>query len=204
MNNILVDCDFDGLQFAQLHMSIPAQWNTNTKWINTRCLPTKTFTPHSLKPYNLLHNTTTHFNRLVQALNYPNPWKERSWGEVIKKHIEKGRTKTASDGVNKQTNWHLTSDFTHHTSWQQVCIHDWVQVWWLALLSSAMILKNIYEPGRQVLCIQWYVWPFILPTLHNVVGEGADCNCADALYMLGLRFRWLVARLRQAPQEVSQ
>ena len=35
----------------------------------------KTSTPHSLKPYILIHTISTHFDRSVQALNYPaNHW----------------------------------------------------------------------------------------------------------------------------------
>lgn len=55
--------------------------------------------------------------------------------------------------------------------------------------------KNIYEPGRQAYsdasCLSFY-------HVAQRRWRRADCNCTDALYMVGLRVRWLVARLRQA------
>lgn len=62
--------------------------------------------------------------------------------------------------------------------------------------------KNIYVrtwPGQQDMDT-----PFFLPCCTlEVEGKDAVWNWTDVLHMFGLHFRWLVARLRQAPPELS-
>lgn len=62
--------------------------------------------------------------------------------------------------------------------------------------------KNIYVrtwPDQQHMDT-----PFFLPRCTlDVEGEEAVWNWTDVLHMFGLHFRWLVARLRQAPPELS-